>query len=222
MIPGFTTKITSGGIAVRRFHYSADSRKRPGTQDGDQWVKEESRAYPMGLDDPRWQKEMEIKYGALGGSFLFPRWELWKANGQIVVPPFEPTGYRLYASYDHGYNSPSCFLVHGMNSDGIITTLWEFYADHVPAHAIAEIIKGNNVRLEDGRFFRGNPHASKHSFIIADPSIWAEDNPQHNGPNKSTAAIFRDCGVSMIEPSWNRSLSSGRTSRSYWRLSRAT
>lgn len=198
-IPGFSTRITSGGIAVRRFHYSADSRKRPGTVDGDAWVSEEARAYPMGTDDPRWQKEMEIKYGALGGSFLFPRWEIWKANGQIVLPPFEPLGYRLYASYDHGYNSPSCFLVHGMNNDGIITTLWEFYADHVPAHSIAEIIKGNNVRLQDGRFYAGNPYAHRESFIIADPSIWAEDNPQHNGPNKSTAQIFRDCGVSMIE-----------------------
>lgn len=198
-IPGFTTRITSGGIAVRQFHYSADSRKRPGTPEGDLWVKEESRAYPLGIYDPRWQKEMEIKYGALGGSFLFPRWDIWKGNGQVVIPPFDPVGYHMYASYDHGYNSPSCFLVHGMSGDGVITTLWEFYADHVPAHAIAEIIKGHDVRLPDGRFFHGNPHAYKQSFIIADPSMWSEDNPQHNGPNKSTAAIFRDCGVSMIE-----------------------
>lgn len=198
-LPGFTTRITSKGIAVRRVHYSADSHKRPGTPNGDLWVKEEARAYPMGTDDPRWQKEMEIKYGALGGSFVFPRWEIWKANGQIVIPPFDPVGYRLYASYDHGYNSPAAFLVHGMNNDGIITTLWEFYSDHVPAHQIAEIIKGNSVRLQDGRYFHGNPYAGRESFIIADPSIWAEDNPQYNGPNKSTAQIFRDCGVSMIE-----------------------
>lgn len=198
-IPGFTPRITSGGIAVRRFHYSADSRKRPGTPDGDAWVREESRAYPLGTSDPRWQKEMEIKYGALGGSFLFPRWEIWKANGAIVIPPFDPVGYRIYASYDHGYNSAAAFLVHGMNNDGIITTVWEFYADHVPAHQIAEIIKGNPVRTQDGRYFRGNPFAGRESFIIADPSIWAEDNPQHNGPNKSTAQIFRDCGVAMIQ-----------------------
>lgn len=198
-IPGFTARITSTGIAVRRVHYSADSRKRPGTIEGDAWVKEESRAYPLGMDDPRWQKEMEIKYGALGGSFLFPRWDLWKTTAQIIIPPFDPVGYSLYASYDHGYNSPSAFLVHGINQDGIITTLWEFYADHVPAHAIAEIIRGRNTRLEDGRWFLGNPFAGREGYIIADPSIWAEDNPQHNGPNKSTAAIFRDCGVSMIE-----------------------
>lgn len=197
-IPGFSCRITNGGIAVRRFHYSADARKRPGTILGDRWLAEESRAYPMGMDDPRWQKEMEIKYGALGGTYLFPYWEQWKENGAIVVPPFDPIGYRLYASYDHGYNNPSCFLVHGLNNDGIITTIWEFYADHVPAHQIAEIIKGRDVRTQDGRFFRGNPYAGRESFIIADPSIWAEDNPQSNGPNKSTAGIFRDCQVSMM------------------------
>jgi hypothetical protein len=198
-IPGFDARITTTGIAVRRFHYSADARKRPGTPEGDAWVREEARAYPMGQDDPRWHKEMEIKYGALGGSFLFPRWEQWKAMRTIIIPPFDPVGYRIYGSYDHGYNSPACFLVHGMNSDGIITTLWEFYADHVPAHQIAEIIKGNPVRTQDGRLFPGNPYAHRESFIVADPSIWAEDNPQHNGPNKSTAAIFRDCGVSFSE-----------------------
>lgn len=197
-LPGFTCRITSTGIAVRRWHYSADSRKRPGTPNGDIWINDEARSYPLGRDDPSWQKEMEIKYGALGGSFLFPRWEIWKENGQVIIPPFDPEGYRIYASYDHGYNSPACFLVHGMNNDGVITTLWEFYDDHVPAHDIAEIIKGNNTRLQDGRWFRGNPYANRESFIIADPSIWAEDNPQHNGPNKSTAQIFRECGVSMI------------------------
>lgn len=197
-IPGFEFRVTTGGIAVRRFHYSADARKRPGTVAGDLWVTEESRAYPMGRNDPRWQKEMEIKYGALGGSFVFPRWEQWKDAGHIVLPPFEPIGYRLYCSYDHGYNNPSCFLVHGMSPDGVITTLWEFYADHVPAHLIADLIKGHPITLDDGRYFHGNPYPQAIGFIIADPSIWAEDLPQHNGPNKSTAAIFRECGVSML------------------------
>jgi hypothetical protein len=128
---------------------------------------------------------------------LFPRWDQWKANGQIVISPFDPIGYRLYGSYDHGYNNPACFLVHGLSNDGIITTLWEFYADHVPAHQIAEIIKGRAIFTQDGRTFTGCPFSSL-SFIIADPSIWAEDNPQSNGPNKSTAQIFRECGVSLI------------------------
>ena len=196
-IPGFTCKITSTGIGVRRLHYSADSSKRPGTDKGDTWLASEALAYPLGMDDPRWKKEMEIKYGALGGTYVFPRWETWKANGAIVIPPFEPAGYRLYGSYDHGYNSPSAFLIHGINSDGVMTTLWEFYSDHVPAHQIAEMIKGKDIWCNNKRF-PGNPYAGRESFIVADPSIWAEDNPQLNGPNKSTAKIFRECGVHMI------------------------
>jgi len=205
MIPGFDCRITSKGIGVRRLHYSADSSKRPGTQTGDVWLADEALAYPLGMEDPRWMKEMEIKYGALGGTFLFPRWESWKSNRAIVIPEFRPDGYKLYASYDHGYNSPAAFLVHGINGDGIITTLWEFYSDHVPAHQIAEIIKGKPqvVQSQNSRtgaiLFEGNPYAGQEQYIIADPSIWAEDNPQHNGPNKSTAQIFRECGVYMIE-----------------------
>lgn len=196
-IPGFTSRITSHGIAVRRFHYSADARKRPGNPEGDAWIAEEARAYPGGIEDPRWQKEMEIRYGALGGSFVFPRWETWKSQTPLVVPAYEPTGHRLYGSYDHGYNSPACFLVHAMSSDGVITTVWEFYSDHVPAHQIAEIIKGRTIHC-NGKIFPGCPWPDRLSFIIADPSIWAEDNPQHQGPNKSTAQIFRECGVPMI------------------------
>lgn len=198
-IPGFTTRITSTGIGVRTLHYSADSRKRPATVAGNAWVAEEARAYPLGTEDPRWLKEMEIKYGALGGNYLFPRWERWKAEGNIVIGPFEPIGYRLYASYDHGWSNPAAFHVHGMDSDGrFVIGLWEFYATRVPSHLIAQLIQGHDIRTEDGRFFRGCPFAGQWSFIIADPSIWAEDLPQHNGPNKATAAIYRDCGVSMI------------------------
>ena len=199
MIPGYTTRVTSGGVCVLRWHYSASPHKRPGTPEGDEWLKEESRVYLLGMEDPRWKKEMEIQYSAMGGAFLFPLWEKWRRNGQIVVEPFPPVGYRLFASYDHGWANPACFHVHGMDSDGRFTLgLYEFYADHVPAHLIADIIKGKDVTTQDGRRFRGNPWPSDISFIIADPSIWAEDLPQHNGPNKSTAKIFRECGVPMV------------------------
>ena len=87
-----------------------------------------------------------------------------------------------------------------MDSDGrFVLGLWSFYASRVPAHLIADLIKGRDIRTDDGRYFPGNPYAQQESFCIADPSIWAEDLTQHNGPNKSTAAIFRECGVSMIQ-----------------------
>ena len=198
-IPGYSSRVTSGGIGVIRYHYSADSNKRPGTPKGDVWVTEEARAYPMGQDDPRWKKEMEIQYGALGGQHLFPRWDKWRNHGTIVVPSYDAHGTKLYGSYDHGWHNPSAFHVHSVDGDGTITTVWEFYAAQVPAHQIAGIIKGRDGFDTNGKRFEGCPYPyASLSYIVADPSIWNEDKPQMEGPNKSTAAIFRDMGVSMI------------------------
>jgi hypothetical protein len=199
MIPGYEGRVTNGGIGVLRFKYSADANKRPGTPKGDIWISEESKAYPLGVDDPRWLKEMEIKYGALGGTFLIPRWELWKQNGQIVIPPYDPVGTRLYGSYDHGYRNPASFHIHSVDGDGIITTVSEFYGAKVPAHQIANIIKGKAGFGDDGTRYSGSPFSyDSLSYVVADPSIWNEDKPQFDGPNKSTAKIFRDMGVSMV------------------------
>jgi len=199
MIPGYTGRVTTGGIGVVRYHYSADSNKRPGTVKGDTWVAEEARAYPMGMDDPRWKKEMEIKYGALGGQHLFPKWELWRNTSNIVIPAYEAHGTKLYGSYDHGWHSPSAFHVHSVDGDGIITTVWEFYGAQVPAHQIASIIKGKDGFDQMGKRYPGCPYPYEAlSYIVADPSIWNEDKPQAAGPNKSTARIFREMGVGMV------------------------
>src|SRR3990167_6932711 len=99
----------------------------------------------MGLDDPRWKKEMEIQYGALGGQHLFPKWEQWKngmGGAQIVVPTYEATGTRLYGSYDHGSFNPASFHVHSVDGDGVITTVWEFYGANLPAYKIQKICRG--------------------------------------------------------------------------------
>ena len=200
MIPGYSSRVTSGGIGVIRYHYSADSNKRPGTTKGDLWVAEESRAYPMGQDDPRWKKEMEIQYGALGGQHLFPRWDQWRhglQGAQIVIPSYEAQGTKLYGSYDHGSFNPAAFHVHSVDGDGVITTVWEFYGANVPAHQIANIIKGRTGFDQNGKAYEGCPYTDL-TWIIADPSIWNEDKPQFEGPNKSTAQIFREMGVYMI------------------------
>jgi hypothetical protein len=201
-IPGYSGRITSGGIGVIRYHYSADSNKRPNTPKGDQWIKEESRAYPMGLEDPRWKKEMEIQYGALGGQHLFAKWDSWKngiGGAAIVIPAYFAQGTRLYGSYDHGWHSPAAFHIHSVDGDGVISTVWELYGSGIPAHQIAGIIKGQDGFDQNGKRFAGCPYPySSLSYIVADPSIWNEDKPQVVGPNKSTAAIFREMGVYMI------------------------
>lgn len=204
MIPGFDCRITEGksggrGIAVRRIYFYADSTKRPGTPAGDKWIQEESSVYAQGQEDPRWQKEMLIKYSAMGGQFLFPRWDHWKSTTPIILDPYDPVGTALYGSYDHGHANPAAFHIHSVDGDGVITTVWEFYGKKVTAHQIANIIQGKDGYDEDGKRYAGNPWGySALKWIIADPSIWKEDIPDHNGPNKSTAQIFRELGIYMI------------------------
>ena len=205
MIDGLSERVTSGHVPVLRLHYSADPKKRPGTPDGDIWIDQASQGYPGGTASPRWRKEMEIDYGALGGTRLFPSWEQWTAQHPILLPAgFQPHGYRLYGSYDHGWRRPAAFHVHAVNGDGDIVTVWEMYADKMPIPQVAKIILGESVlvpRREEATIdsqklrFEGNPFAGQLAFIVADPQIWAEDQPMSENTFKSVAALFRRCGV---------------------------
>lgn len=198
MIAGLGGRVTKSAVPVMRIHYTADPHKRPGTPEGDAWLTQAVQGYPGGVKCPRWRKEMEIEYGALGGTKLFPLWEQWRTNGRILVAPFQPIGYRLYGSYDHGWRHPACYLVHGINGDGEMVTLWEFFGAHVPYQHIARIIKGESVRVPacgaechpEMREFPGNPFAGQELYKVADPSIWAEDQQQSDGTMKSTAKLF--------------------------------
>lgn len=199
MIPGFETRVTKGGIPVIRIHYSADPAKRPGTPDGDKWIADELKGYPGGSLSSRWRKEMEIDYGAMGGTKVFPKWEEWATSGKIVVRPFDPIGYKLYGSYDHGWRRPSAYHVHGINGDGEIVTLWEFYGERVTVNEIAKIILGQAVSTSDGRRFPGNPYAGQETFRVADPQIWAEDQQMSDNPMKSISYLFEQMKI-YFEP----------------------
>ena len=201
-IPGLLYKITESGVPVVRVNYRADSKKRPGDPSGDLWLKQASSGYPGGTDSPRWRKEMEHDYGALGGTKLFPQWEQWAP--MVRCRYFEPEGYKLYGSYDHGWRNPAAFHVHGINGDGYVVTLFELYDSHIPYQYTARIILGETVTVpvlgccehhRHPRTFVGNPFAKKEVWRKADPSIWAEDQPQSDGTNKSMADLFAKEGV---------------------------
>lgn len=206
MIHGLQERLTSSGIPVLRVHYSADPEKRPGTPAGDGWLAQAIQGYAGGLNSPRWRKEMEIDYGALLGTMLFPLWAQWSTNGRIVIPPFDPVGYKLYESYDHGWRHKGAFHVHGINPDGDKVTLWEMWASHVGYQSWAKVMQGERVVVPpcgaschpEARTFPGNPYAGRAVFSVADPSIWAEDKPQQDNTMKSTAKLFRSAGVYFI------------------------
>lgn len=206
MADGLSERLTSGGIPVLRLHYSADPDKRSGTPAGDRWLAQATQGYPGGLNAPRWRKEMEIDYGALLGTVLFPQWPQWSMNGRIVIPAFDPIGYKLYGSYDHGWRHPGCYLVHGLNPEGQLITLWEMWGAHIPYQLWAKAIEGERITVPacgaschpSPREFPGNPFAGREQFRIADPSIWAEDKPQYDGTMKSTARLFRMSGLAFV------------------------
>ena len=193
MIEAFSMRRTPGGLPVFRVGYQSDPDKRPGTPKGDVWLKRVTSKYPKGLMDPRFRKEYCFDYGAMGGTRLFPLWDEWKRH--IVIRPFVPVEYKLYGAYDHGWRNPASYTVYGIDGDGIIVALWEFYASNVGVPNIAKIILGETVVLPDGRTFDGNPYAGKESWRIADPQLWAEDQPMSDGTNKSVATLFRRYNV---------------------------
>jgi len=200
-ILGLTYRIVDGSLPVLRVHYSAHPERVPGTEVGDKWREITARRYPGGIESPRWRKEQEIDYYALSGQKLIPNWEIWQHSSNIVVGPYDPIDYDLYGSFDYGYRNPACYLVHGVDRDGVITTLWEFYSALVEVSYIAEIIKGKDVILPDGRRFPGNPYAGREKYKVADPQMWAKDQvsqqPNYMGDKtqKSISEIFLKCGV---------------------------
>lgn len=197
---GLTSRITSGGVAVLRVHYSADARHDPRTQEGQQWLDDMAQGYPQGLQDPAWAKEMEIAYSAMGGQLLFRLWEQYKPR--VVIPPFpieREAHVKFYGTYDHGWMHHAVYQVHAVLPDGRKLTVWECAAQQVPVRAMAEIILGHDVVLaSDGRRFPGNPYASKEIVRVADPQIFARVGRQSDDPFESVGDLFRDkYGVSF-------------------------
>jgi hypothetical protein len=195
-LPGFTVRVASGSIPVLRLHYTADPAKRPGTPEGDAWLQQAAAGYPGGVQSGRWKKEMEIEYDALGGTPVFPDWST-RIKPAVVVGGVAVAGWRLYGAYDHGWRRPACYLVGGVGPAGQKAILWEFYASRVPVAAIAQILRGHDTRLPDGREWTGNPFAGREVWRRADPELWAEN--QDTAEFKTTEALFRKHGVVFRE-----------------------
>jgi hypothetical protein len=195
---GLTARLTSDGVPVLRAHYASDPDKRPGTPEGDRWLANALIGVVGGKESARWRREMEIDYGALGGTLVFPRWQVDKRR--LCPPPIsDPQGLLLYGSYDHGWRNPATYLVLGQDRDGCPIVLWQFYASGVGVRDIARIVKGETVRVADGRTFTGNPFWAMTTTSRADPSIWKEDQNMDDGTTKSVAELFRRYGVYFQE-----------------------
>ncbi len=168
------------GFHCVRVHYSADADKDPDTEKGRAWVENELKGIPGGISSAQWRTEYEVDWDAAGGELCFPQLEMFKSR--IVVPPFEvPETWSLYGSFDYGHRSPSCFTVYGLDHDGDIWTVWEYYKSGQGFRQIAKAI-------------RACPLFGRLNYLpIADPSIWAKTQQVDEGNElKSIAQLFFD------------------------------
>ena len=197
---GLTSRLTSAGLPVLRVHYTADIFKDPRTPAGAEWFASAIQGYPQGAQDPRWQKEMEIAYGALGGQLLFSLWEQYKPT--VVIPPFDIGAHphaKFYGTYDHGHIHKASYQVHAVLPTGHKYTVWECAGSQIPPRAMADVIKGHPVKLQrDGRTFEGNPFAGREVVRVCDPHLFERRGRMGDDPFDSVGDLFRDkYGVSF-------------------------
>lgn len=173
---GFRRRTAQSGFTVLRIHYSADPAKDPDNFEGMEWYENELRGYPGGKTSAAWRQEMEIDWDAAGGELVFPQLE--NHRDKIICKPFEvPESWGLYASYDYGHRNPAAFLVHAIDHDGDLWTVWEFY-------------KAGLGYRQQSMAIRNCPYYPRLAYLpIADPSIWAQ-NQQTESDVKSIAQLF--------------------------------
>jgi hypothetical protein len=163
-LKGVTFYRSKSGFAVMRAHYSADPEKDPATPEGAKWLELELKGVPGGLTSSSWRQEMEVDWEAAGGDLVFPDFEPYR--NKIVINSFEPPEtWMLFGSYDYGQRNASCFLVHGLDYDQNVYTIWEFYSNAFGY-------------LTQARIMKACPYWKRLQCVIADPQIFAKDQQQ--------------------------------------------
>lgn len=180
-IPGVTLKRTKDGKAVLRLHYDADPDLTP------QRVKAMRSKYSS---DAMWRKEMEIEYGALGGSLIYPE---FKYDLHVVPDSHVPTRGCRYMALDPHPRTPHCslwVLIDEWSDWWIYRELWpsivygesrrltdqdieNSYPIKFYAEAIAQL-EGNEIEWRNAEtdkeygIFRNHPRGEKMVFRLMD------------------------------------------------------
>lgn len=118
--------------------------------------KEGVASFLAGLDeDARAQRE-QGRFVQLGG-LVFKRFDTKVHVVSYEVPPLD---WEWYASLDHGWNNPTCWLWHAVSPSGHVITFWEEYASERLVRDWAEVFHERN------RAFGKVPE-----IIVGDPAI---------------------------------------------------
>lgn len=77
-----------------------------------------------------------------------------------------PTSWELYASLDHGYNNPTAWLYHGVDSDGNVCTFAEHYESEMIVSEHAEQLKLINKSIgRDPGIYVGDPAIAQRQAV---------------------------------------------------------
>jgi len=176
---------TPAGDWVLEVHYTADPAKDP-ERDGAEWVAEAVKGYVGGFDSSGWKTEMEIDYKAGGGDPVFPF--LTSLAHPVFANEIDHqeaiSKFNLFAGYDHGMDSPSAFIVWGVDQKGILYALWELYEPCMNAGLFADKLKAG-------------PYWKYLQDVRCDPKICAKDQMGAVG-NKSINEQFAELGIFML------------------------
>ena len=182
---GMRTWRTPSGVQVLEVHYTADPAKDP-AREGAEWVKKAAEGYIGGMDSPGWKTEMEIDYNAGGGDPVFPF--LTSRSHPIFTPVMNPKEVikrmNLVAGYDHGMDSPSAFIVWGVDEKAHLHAVWELYEPCLNAAKFVDKMKAC-------------PYWKHIREIRCDPNITWKNQMQADG-NKSINEQFIELGVHML------------------------
>lgn len=169
-IPGLVLTDNSQGHRVVYLHYTANPVKaKP------EWIGAQSAKYMGGLNSLQWRREYEIDFKAGSGELVFPEFPALEDElviDETQIPDFENFLKRLtlFGGLDWGIRNPVAFLVFGVDPEGGVYVMWEYYR------------KGNETNVfEVSRIIRENPYYDRMQTIFYDPSMNKEDQQRKDG-----------------------------------------
>lgn len=176
---GITTYTTTDGLPVMFLHYSACERKDPMTPRGAEWREHESRAYPGGIEGPRWLQEMEIRFDVRDTNRVWPNFD--DMRPWVSCPDFDIRQYEhwpIIVGYDYGYLEPTAIVVLALASEHEIYQIDEIY------------VKETSI-ADQAAFLKMKPYFHRITEFYGDPNIWART--QHQGTiTTSMGQIWQD------------------------------
>ncbi len=94
---------TKSGIHVYRIHYTADPLKRTG-----EWLEEEAKGVPGGLQGRHWKREMEIDWTVASGHGIYS--DLFRREYHVAPRPLKPVeGEVILRGFDFGLQPACCW-----------------------------------------------------------------------------------------------------------------